>query len=191
MIATRQKAKPIERNILTLSRTVAFAVAVASAVALTAAFPKLDWSWIAPLAMAGLFWSWFVSPARSAILIGFLSGIVYFAIMCSWFAVTAAGLVGPFGFLTVLGPAVIEAPAFALAALAASIAVRRVPGVLAPLSAAAAFTVLEWLRSVGALGMPFAQVGYSQVDSVFAPLAAYGGSIFVTFTIAAIGAIVA
>lgn len=191
MIATRHKAKPIERNILTLSRTVALAVSVASSVALTAAFPKLDWSWIAPLAMAGLFWSWFVTPARTAVLIGFLSGIVYFAIMCSWFATTAAALVGPFGFLTVLGPALIEAPSFALAAGAASLAYARAPGVAAPFAAAAAFGLFEWLRSVGAMGMPFAQVGYSQVGDGFAPLAAYGGTIFVTFIIAAIGALIA
>jgi apolipoprotein N-acyltransferase len=191
MIATRQKAKPIERNILTSTRTVAFVVSVASAVALTAAFPKLDWSWIAPLAMAGLFWSWFVTPAPTAVLIGLLSGIVYFAIMCSWFATTAAGLVGPFGFLTVLGPAVIECPAFALAAGAASLAYARVPGIAAPFAAAAAFGLFEWLRSVGTMGMPFAQVGYSQVQSGFAPLAAYGGTIFVTFIVAAIGALIA
>lgn len=191
MIATRHKAKPIERNILTWSRTVALAVSVASSVALTAAFPKLDWSWIAPLAMAGLFWSWFVTPARTAVLIGLLSGIVYFAIMCSWFATTAAGLVGPFGFLTVLGPAIIECPAFALAAGAASLAYARVPGLAAPFAAAAAFGLFEWLRSVGTMGMPFAQIGYSQVGDGFAPLAAFGGTIFVTFVIAAIGALIA
>jgi len=191
MIATREKAKPIERNILTLPRTVALAVSVASAVALTAAFPKLDWSWIAPLAMAGLFWSWFWTPARTALLIGFLSGIVYFAIMCSWFAVTAASLVGPFGLLTVLGPALIEAPYFALAAAGASLAYRYAPGVLAPLAAAALFALFEWLRSVGTLGMPFAQIGYSQVGDVFAPLGAYGGTIFVTFVISSIGALIA
>ena len=191
MIATRDKAKPIERNILTYARIVALAVAVASAAALTAAFPKLDWAWIAPLALGGLFWSWFVTPARSALWIGFLSGVVYFAIMCSWFATTAAGLVGPFGFLTVLGPAVIEAVSFALAAAAASIAYSRAPSAFGPLSAAAAFAVFEWLRSVGALGMPFAQVGFSQVDDPFGAFAAYGGSIFVTFVVAAIGALIA
>ncbi|MGH7329306.1 MAG: apolipoprotein N-acyltransferase, partial [Polyangiaceae bacterium] len=146
---------------------------------------------MAPLALGGLFWSWFVTPARTALWIGFLSGVTYFAIMCSWFAVTAAGLVGPFGFLTVLGPAIIEAVSFALAAVAASIVYARAPSVLGPLAAAAAFTVFEWLRSVGALGMPFAQIGYSQVGDPFAAFAAYGGSIFVTFVVAAVGALLA
>jgi apolipoprotein N-acyltransferase len=191
MIATRDRAKPIERNILTYARTIALGIAVASAAALTAAFPKLDWAWIAPLALGGLFWSWFVTPARAAIWIGFLSGVTYFAIMCSWFAVTAAGLVGPFGFLTVLGPAVIEAVSFALAAAAASIVYARAPSVLGPLGAAAAFALFEWLRSVGALGMPFAQIGFSQVGDPLGAFAAYGGSIFVTFVVAAIGALLA
>jgi len=141
--------------------------------------------------MAGLFWSWFVTPAPRALLIGFLGGVIYFAIMCSWFATTAAALVGPFGFLTVLGPALIDAPAFALAAGAASLAYARAPGILAPLAASAAFAVFEWLRSVGAMGMPFAQIGYSQVGDVFAPLAAFGGTQLVTFAVATIGALLA
>ncbi|MGH7716532.1 MAG: apolipoprotein N-acyltransferase [Vulcanimicrobiaceae bacterium] len=191
MIATREKARPIERNILTSTRTVAIFVSVASAAALTAAFPKLDWAWIAPLAMAGLFWSWFVTPARTAFWIGLLSGALFFTIMDSWFGVTAASLVGPYGFVTVLGPALGDAFAFAFAAAAASIAFARAPGLLGPLAAAAAFAVCEWLRSVGMLGVPFAQIGYSQASSVFAALAAYGGSIFVTFAIGAIGAVLA
>jgi apolipoprotein N-acyltransferase len=191
MIATREKAKPIERNILTFARAVALGVAVASAVALTAAFPKLDWAWIAPLALGGLFWSWFATPARAAAGVGYVGGVAYFCIMCSWFAVTAAGLVGPFGFLTVLGPALIEAVSFALAAAAASSVYARAPGALGAFGAAAAFASFEWLRSVGALGMPFAQVGYSQAGDVFAPLAAYGGTTLVTFVVASIGALLA
>lgn len=191
MIATRQKAKPIERNIFTSTRTVAYVVAVASAVALTAAFPKLDLAWIAPLAMAGLFWSWFSTPARTAFGTGFLSGTVFFIIMFSWFGVTAARLVGPYGFLTVLGPALGDALAFAFAAAAASLAYARAPGLAGCIAGAAAFALTEWLRSVGMLGVPFAQIGYSQVSSPFAALAAYGGSLFVTFAVAAIGAFLA
>ncbi len=191
MIATRERAKPIDRNIQTSTRTVAFLIAVASAVALTAAFPKLDWAWIAPFAMAGLFWSWFVTPARTAFWIGLLSGSLFFTIMYSWFGVTAASLVGPYGFVTVLGPAIGDALAFAFAGAAASIAFARAPGLLGAFAGAAAFAICEWLRSVGMLGVPFAQIGYSQASSPFAPLAAYGGSIFITFIVGAIGAVLA
>jgi apolipoprotein N-acyltransferase len=111
--------------------------------------------------------------------------------MYSWFGVTAASLVGPYGFVTVLGPAVGDALAFAFAGAAASIAFRRAPGLLGPFSAAAAFAICEWLRSVGMLGVPFAQIGYSQTTSIFAALAAYGGSIFITFAVGAIGAVLA
>jgi apolipoprotein N-acyltransferase len=111
--------------------------------------------------------------------------------MYSWFGVTAASLVGPYGFITVLGPAVGDALAFAFAGAAASIAFRHAPGLLGPLAAAAAFAICEWLRSVGMLGVPFAQVGYSQATSIFAALAAYGGSIFITFAVGAIGAVLA
>jgi len=111
--------------------------------------------------------------------------------MYSWFGVTAASLVGPYGFLTVLGPAVGDALAFAFAGAFASLAFARSPGLLGAFAGAAAFAICEWLRSVGVLGVPFAQIGYSQASTVFAPLAAYGGSVFITFVVAAIGAVVA
>ena len=141
--------------------------------------------------MAGLFWSWFVTPARTAFWIGLLSGSLFFTIMYSWFGVTAASLVGPYGFVTVLGPAVGDALAFAFAGAFASLVYSRAPGLLGAFAGAAAFAVAEWLRSVGMLGVPFAQIGYSQASSIFAPLAAYGGSIFVTFIVGAIGAVIA
>jgi apolipoprotein N-acyltransferase len=111
--------------------------------------------------------------------------------MYSWFGITAASLVGPYGFITVLGPAVGDAFAFAFAAAAASIAFARAPGLLGPFAGAAAFAICEWLRSVGMLGVPFAQIGYSQATTIFAALAAYGGSIFITFVVGATGAVLA
>ena len=141
--------------------------------------------------MAGLFWSWFVTPARTAFWIGLLSGSLFFTIMYSWFGVTAASLVGPYGFMTVLGPAIGDALAFAFAGAFASLAFARAPGLPGAFAGAAAFAVAEWLRSVGMLGVPFAQIGYSQASSIFAPLAAYGGSIFITFVVGAIGAVIA
>ena len=191
MIATRERSKPVRRNILTSTRASALLVAGSSGAALATAFPKLGFAWIAPFALAGLFWSWFTTPARSAAAIGYAAGLVYFALMFSWFGETAASLVGPFGFVTVAGPAAIDATFFAIAGFLASYVSKRAPGVLAPLAAAAAFTVADWLRSVGFLGAPFAQVGYSQVATPFAALGAYGGAYFVTFTIAAIGAAIA
>jgi apolipoprotein N-acyltransferase len=111
--------------------------------------------------------------------------------MYSWFGVTAASLVGPYGFVTVLGPAIGDALAFAFAGFFASLVFARAPGLLGAFAGAAAFAVSEWCRSVGVLGVPFAQIGYSQTSSLFGPLAAYGGSIFVTFIVAAIGAVFA
>ncbi|MBV8602727.1 MAG: apolipoprotein N-acyltransferase [Candidatus Eremiobacteraeota bacterium] len=191
MIATRDRAKPIHRNIFTSSRTGALLVALVSSAALTTAFPKLDIAWIAPFALAGLFWSWFASPALAALWIGFLAGFVYFALAFSWFGVTAAALVGPFGVMTVAGPALIDAPSFAIAAMLGSLAYKIAPGALGPLAAAAVFAVAEWCRSVGVMGNPFAQVGVSQVDGPLAALAAFGGSTLVTFAVAAVGAFVA
>ncbi|MBV8353692.1 MAG: apolipoprotein N-acyltransferase [Candidatus Eremiobacteraeota bacterium] len=167
-------------------------MAVLSAALLATAFPKLGWAWTAPFALAGLFWSAFTTPAPvRAFAYGYVAGLCYFAIMFSWFGETAAPLLGPWGFILILGPAAIEAVAFGATFALASFVFARAPGAFGPLGAAAAFTACEWLRSIGAIGAPFAQVGYTQVDGPFAALAAFGGSYFVTFVVAALGAFVA
>jgi apolipoprotein N-acyltransferase len=59
---------------------------------------------------------------------------------------------------------------------------------VAPLGAAAAFTVCEWLRSVGILAAPFDQLGYTQADTPLRAIAAYAGTYGVTFAICIVGA---
>jgi apolipoprotein N-acyltransferase len=61
------------------------------------------------------------------------------------------------------------------------------PGI-APLGAAAAFTICEWLRSIGVLAAPFDQLGYTQADSPLRAIAAYAGTYGITFVLCALGA---
>jgi apolipoprotein N-acyltransferase len=110
---------------------------------------------------------------------------VFFVLSFSWFGETAAALIAPFGFIIDLGPALGEAPAFAFAALAASLAARRCSPFVAPLVSAAAFVAAEWMRSSGILGVPFAQLGLPLVDSPLRPLAAFVGGYGLTFVAAA------
>ena len=113
---------------------------------------------------------------------------VLFGTIFSWFGQTAAPLVGPLGFIVVLGPALFEAPYFALTGAGAALAWRLVPRPLAPLAAAAAFIACEWLRSIGLLGVPFGQLGYTQIGTPLAGLAAFAGVYGVGFVIAVAGA---
>ena len=64
-----------------------------------------------------------------------------------------------------IGPALIEAPFIALAGALGAIAYARMRPAYAPLAAAAAFTICEWLRSIGVLAAPFDQLGYTQADT--------------------------
>lgn len=166
-------------------------LACISAWLLTLAFPTSNVVWLAPFACVGLFLAWYACTPKRAFLVGFASGLVYFDMMFAWFGETVGRLLGSFAFITALGPAALEALAFAFAAVIAALAFDRIPRGVAPLAAAASFTLFEWVRSVGPFGVPFAQIGVSQVDGWLAPLAAIGGVSLVTFAVALVGAYIA
>ena len=155
-------------------------VSALSAVALALAFPKPGQAWLAPLAAAGLFWAWQRLSWKRAFFAGWLAGTIFFSINFSWFTYTVGDYVGGFAFAVVLIPAIVEGLTFALSAAAACAAQRFAPAAFAPLAAAAAFTVFEWLRSIGLLAVPFAQIGYSQVTTPLIVFAPYVGAFGVT-----------
>ena len=112
---------------------------------------------------------------------------MFFGFDFAWFGETAGKLLGPWAFVLDLGPAAIEALAFALAALIASLAARRCAPPLAARVTACAFTATEWARSSGPLGVPFYQIGAPFIETPFAPLAAFGGVYALTFAAALCG----
>jgi apolipoprotein N-acyltransferase len=127
-------------------------------------------------------------PPRKAALAGYLSGLVFFTLGFSWFGETAGALVGPFAPVLDLGPAVVEALAFAFAAVIASLAARRCDARAVPFVAAAAFALGEQLRSTGALAVPMEQLGITMIDSPLRPLAAFAGGYGLTFATMLLGA---
>ncbi len=181
-------AKPARRISLTSPAARAAVVSALCAFALHLAFPRTGAWWIIPFALAVLFRVWSILPPAAAVLNGYVSGLVFFTLSFSWFGETAAALVGPFGFVIDLGPAIGEAFAFAFAALVTSLAVRRTPALLAPLVAASAFTTAEWMRSSGIVGVPFGQLGMALIDSPLRPIAAFAGGYGLTFVICAVAA---
>ncbi|HTW84399.1 MAG TPA: apolipoprotein N-acyltransferase [Candidatus Sulfotelmatobacter sp.] len=156
--------------------------------ALHLAFPLTDWWWIAPFALAGLFASWCIVEPWPAVLVGFVSGLVFFTWGFSWFGQTAGTLLGPFAWVLSVGPAILVGFAFPLAAVLTSLAARRCDARAVPLVAAAAFALAEELRSVGVMGNPFSQLGVAEIDSPLRALAAYGGGYAITFATALLGA---
>ncbi len=166
-------------------------IATLGALAISFAFPKTNLAYLAPLGLIPLFWSWFRCTPAQAFAIGWVAGTAYFCAVLSWAAETAGALVAPYGFALVLAPAVIEGASFGAAGALAALALRRAPGALAPLAAAAAFALCEWFRSTGPLGAPFGNLSYTQAGGPFAPLAAFAGSFGVTFALAVAAAYVA
>jgi apolipoprotein N-acyltransferase len=146
---------------------------------------------LAFVGLAGLFAVWSQLRPRAAALHGALAGIVYFAIVCSWIGTTAGPLLGPFGFILDLGPALIEMPAFVFSAVVVSLLARRAPPLAAAIGSAAAFAFFEWLRGIGVMGAPLAQIGMPFVQTPLAPLAAFAGTFGITFAVALVAAAVA
>jgi apolipoprotein N-acyltransferase len=166
-------------------------VAALGAVALAAAFPKIGAAWLVPFGTAALFWIWQGASWKRAALLGWLAGVIFFTLDFAWVGHTVGHFIGWFGPFLALGPALIEAPYFALAGGLAALAYARMHPNVAPLGAAAAFTICEWLRSIGILASPFDQLGYTQADSPLRVLAAYVGTYGVTFALCALGAYLA
>jgi len=161
------------------------------------AFPKTNVIAFAPLGAIGLFWAWFGVSPRRAFWVGWLAGTVYFSISYWWFGETAGALIAPFGFFLTLAPAIGDAFfGFALVGALVSYAAFALRGrdrlarALVPLGAAAVFAAGEWLRGegLGELSVPFADLGYTQVASPLAPVAAFAGSYGITFLLCVIAA---
>lgn len=164
------------------------AVSCACAFGLHLAFPLTNWWWLTPLAFAGLVGPWCVLAPRTAALTGYLAGIIFFVFGFSWFGETAGSLLGPAAPVLVLGPAAIEAVAFAFVAALASLAARRCDVRAVPLIIAAAYALAEQLRSEGTIGVPFSQFGVAMIDSPLRALAAFVGGYGITFATALLGA---
>ncbi|HXO16650.1 MAG TPA: apolipoprotein N-acyltransferase [Candidatus Dormibacteraeota bacterium] len=163
-------------------------VAAGAAFALAAAFPKVGAAWLVPFGTAALFWLWQGASWKRAALLGWLAGVIFFALDFAWVGHTVGRYIGIFGPFLAFGPALIEAPFFALAGALAACAYQRAQPNLAPLAAAAAFVVCEWLRSIGVLAAPFDQLGYTQADSPLRAIAAYAGTYGITFALCIVGA---
>jgi apolipoprotein N-acyltransferase len=179
------------RIILTSERLRDAGIAALAGVLLALAFPKANAAWLAPLGAAALFWLWRTASWKRAFAWGWFAGTIFFTFTFSWFGHTVGSQVGLLAPLVALAPAAIEGLYVGAAGAASALAFTRAPASAAPLASAAAFTVFEWLRSIGTLGLPFGQLGYSQAGTPLALFAAYIGTYGVTFVLCLLGAYLA
>jgi apolipoprotein N-acyltransferase len=187
-IAATTTAVTSRRTLISSATARSTAVALLCALGLHLAFPLTTWWWIAPFAFAGLVYSWSSLAPRAAAVVGYASGLLFFTLGFAWFGETAGALVGPAAPILDLGPALVEALAFAFAAFATSLAVRRCDARAVPFVAAAAFALAEHVRSSSLLGVPIEQIGVAMIDSPLRALAAFAGGYGLTFVTVLLGA---
>jgi apolipoprotein N-acyltransferase len=188
MSAITDKTKPNLRIMLSSARMRDAAVALVAALLLALAFPRAGIAWCAPLGIAALFFAWKDASWKRAFGLGWFAGWIFFSISFWWWSTTIQTAVGGLAYIAVLAAAAIEAVAIGAAGALYAFARTRCAPPLLPLAGAAAFTITEWLRSIGALGVPFGQLGYTQADTPLRIFAAYIGTIGVTFVVCTIGA---
>jgi apolipoprotein N-acyltransferase len=167
------------------------ALAVAAALLLALSFPRASVAWCAPLGTAALFFAWRNASWKRAFGLGWFAGLIFFTITFWWWSTTIQTAVGALAYVAVVASAAIEAVAIGVAGALSAIARERCTPALVPIATAAAFTITEWLRSIGEVGVPFGQLGYTQADTPLRIFAAYIGTIGVTFVVCLIGAYLA
>ncbi len=173
---------------LSSERLRAAVIAALSGLLFALAFPRAGLAWAAPLGAGALFWTWQCASWKRAFFLGWLCGLVFFTISFWWWSTTIVTDVGALAYVAVVASAAIEALAIALAGAMTALASRHVAPALLPLAAATAFAITEWLRSIGIAGVPFAQLGVTQVDTPLRALGAFIGTSGLTFVIWLLGA---
>ncbi len=173
---------------LSSERLRAALIAALSGLLFALAFPRAGLAWAAPLGAGALFWTWQRASLKRAFFLGWLCGIVFFTISFWWWTTTIVTAVGALAYVAVIVSAAIEALAIGLAGAMTVLARARTSPALVPLAAALAFAITEWLRSIGVAGVPFVQLGVTQVETPLRALGAYVGTIGLTFVVWLLGA---
>ncbi|MEO3801891.1 apolipoprotein N-acyltransferase [Nonomuraea sp. B1E8] len=157
------------------------AAAVAGGLALFAAFPPLDWWWLAPLGIALIVASLHGTRPRRAAWLGYVGAAAFLFPGVAW-----VRTIGDDVWLMLVGA---ESVFYAAMAAAAAL-VFRLPGW--PVWFGGLWVAMEWLRGLVPFGgFPWARVGFSQGESLFTTYAALGGVPLVSFAVVLCGALLA
>ncbi|MGW0230980.1 apolipoprotein N-acyltransferase [Actinopolymorpha singaporensis] len=171
--ATSTTAEPDGRA----TRWLRLLLAVASGVALAAAFPPFGWSWTVPFAVATLTLVCKGTRVRTGALLGLGFGLGFFVLLLQWVRV-----IGADGWLVL---SLVEALFVAVLGAALTLITRLRWW---PLWAATLWVGVEFARSSFPLGgFPWGRLAYGLADTPLAALASVGGVPFVTFVVVLAG----
>ncbi len=172
------KHPSLQRHLHLLRPLTAFSAGSASVLA----FAPFGFWFLGPLCLGVLFLLWRDESPRRAFFLGWVYGAGQFGFGLFWVRVSLAefgGLPLPLAviaaLLLALAMALFPAIAGALTAWLSEGGWRRLA-----FAAPAAWLLVEWLREWVLTGLPWLQLGYSQVDSPLAGLAPLGGVLGVT-----------
>lgn len=167
------------------------AMAIVSGLLLWLAHPTpglwpLAWIGLTPLILA----LQTASDPRRAALLGYLFAWAYLAPTWYWTGLTIVGWTGsPIGWAALLLLTLLAAIFYATWAVAAWWMMRRAHGAWRMVGLASAWVVMEWLRSVGSLSFPWAQVCYSQYRALpVVQISELTGALGVSFLIVLVNA---
>jgi apolipoprotein N-acyltransferase len=125
-----------------------------SGVLLSLCFPRVDLGWLAWVALAPLFLVVRVSRPGAAALCGYVMGLAFFWLHIGWLSI--------FGWYVGVAATLFQAMWPALFGAVAALVVRRSPPCLIPAALAAAWTAVDWARTLGPLGFAWGTVSLSQ-----------------------------
>lgn len=125
-----------------------------------------------------MFWLWSNASWKSAFWWGWLSGTVYFGLMLNWVPNSLGDYIGAWTILALILLASWQGLAFAATAIVVSFIRRRGFGfgALCVFAAPAAWFTIEFARTRGGMGVPFASLGLVAAHVPWLlPMAAYAG----------------
>ena len=160
-------------------------VAVVPPLALSMAFPKFDVSALALVSLAPLFWSWSKSSWKRAFFDGWLSGTIFFFVMCFWMTNSLGDYIGQWKLLAGVLLAAFEGLSFAGVGALTSVICQGEIGATAVFALPSAWLLVESARTRGSWGVPFGELGLVGAHAQWLlPVAAFGGVYAMTAIIA-------
>jgi apolipoprotein N-acyltransferase len=153
---------------------------------MTAAFPPLDFGFIAWFGLAPLLFA--VSSAarpRTAFALGYIFGCIHWGLTVTWIGTTVVAWSGtPLGWIAWILLVAIKSLWFGLFGFSARWVAERSAGAARILGFAAAWAIIEWLRGQSAVAMPWSLTGYTQYRyPVLVQAADLGGVYLISFAV--------
>lgn len=182
----------IARSALSPSFVGSLAFSVLGPALFSLAFAPFDLSAAGLVALVPLFLLWSRLSLIQALCWGWVSGTLMFLAILYWTSVTVFQFVGPWSALVLFLLCAIEGTAVAATAVTASLVARGQFRLWSIFAISAAWTLFEYVRTNGSLGVPFGELGLIAAHAPWLlPVAAFGGVYLVTTVVVLVNAALA